>query len=383
MIIVFATTSISVNNLYNRIDFIIPTAFLILFVIYKIIFKEQIKVTLYKTFFISFLSILVEFILLIMLIGVTSSADALNDKPILKLFFTIVVALSLFVIFKLNLTKKLYLKGEELFVRSKRIIFISTFALIFLGYNYLLHTLDFSNMYFYLVSSTLMVLISLLSYYYFKQIYNNQLLKLKNDYLEENMELFKNTISDFRECRHNIINDFLFIKSLCDKEVQSLVTEKMEKYYKDYELIKDIGEIPKGFQGLIYVKSRMMKKHKIAFTISSNSLIDYKQMSYKLYIDLCEIIAITLDNAIEATHNADEKVIFFEIKSLGKEISIEIINTFSNDIDVNKLGNYGYSTKGRKSGIGLSYIQKLNRNIRIEKEVIHKMFKSKIFLQIK
>jgi len=221
------------------------------------------------------------------------------------------------------------------------------------------------------------------AYYYFKQVYNNQLLELKNLYLEENLELIKNGLNDYRKCKHNVINDFIFIKTLCDTEAQPLIDKKMRKYYKDYQTLNEITSIPKGFQGLIYTKLKLINKYKIGLVLTSDTLIDYKSLGTKLYIDLCEVVSIALDNAIEATQEADEKAILFEIKETADALCIKIINTFENNVDLDKIGKLNYSTKNRESGIGLHYINKLNKNIKVEKEIIHSLFVLNIYVKIK
>ncbi|MDO4376120.1 MAG: hypothetical protein Q4C33_02995, partial [bacterium] len=56
-------------------------------------------------------------------------------------------------------------------------------------------------------------------------------------------------------------------------------------------------------------------------------------------------------------------------------------NTFSNFVDIDKLGEKNYSTKNRNTGLGLNYIQELNKNIEIKRIVSDNNFKTIISIK--
>jgi len=383
-IIIICSLTVSLNSLYNHIALIVPSSFAIMFILFYLIFREKVGITFYKTLYIAFVAVLAEFILSIIMLSFVSNIEALNTQIPLKFLFTIVMSHVLYFIFKIKWVCRLGHKVVNRLLQSKIIVYISILGFCILAYNYLIYTLDLENILLYFVSLFLTIIIIICSYFYFKQLYDNKLLELRNKYLEENLDLFKDTLKDYRECKHNIINDFLFIKTLCDTETQELIDVKMVKYYKDRELINNIKDIPKGFQGLIYAKWRIAKKYKIELILYSDCSIGYKNLGYKLYVDLCEVVSLALDNAIEAAKDSKIKAIFFDIQKAEKNnIKINVTNTFSNTIDLNLIGEKNYSTKNRNSGVGLNYMQRLNKNIQIEKEIAHNLFKVNINIQIK
>ena len=52
-----------------------------------------------------------------------------------------------------------------------------------------------------------------------------------------------------------------------------------------------------------------------------------------------------MDNAIEASSNAKIKAVYINLDEDNNKVIIEILNTYSNDIDLDNIGNKNYSTK--------------------------------------
>jgi len=199
---------------------------------------------------------------------------------------------------------------------------------------------------------------------------------MKNKYLEESLNSFDHTLYEYKELKHNVINDFMFIKTIIDENEQSLLDEKLKKYSKNYNTMIDIDLIPKGFQGLAYIKTLLAKQKNVQLVIKIQEFEECENLEHKLYIDLCEILAISLDNAIEAASDSKDKSVFVSGKIASDGITVEIFNSFNNSIDLNKLGDRGYTTKEGGSGIGLNYISELNNKITVKKEIIDNLFKT-------
>ena len=65
-------------------------------------------------------------------------------------------------------------------------------------------------------------------------------------------------------------------------------------------------------------------------------------------------MGVTLDNALEASLNSKEKVVYLKLSETNEKIIINIQNTFSGSIDFDKLGKINYSSKGTNHGLGLA-----------------------------
>ena len=91
--------------------------------------------------------------------------------------------------------------------------------------------------------------------------------------------------------------------------------------------------------------------------------LDLQQINIDYY-DLCGILGILLDNSIEAAKECKEKIVnvrFIKDFYTNKKVII-IENSYKNvEVDIEKIFEKGYSTKGDKKehGLGLWNVKKL------------------------
>jgi hypothetical protein len=210
------------------------------------------------------------------------------------------------------------------------------------------------------------------------------LLKVKNDCLESNLLSSKHSLDDYQLLKHNLLNDLNIIKCAKLEDKNSLIDKLIAKYNKDSSLINDISNMPDGIQGIIYSKIKLLQKGNILFYISNGVPENFINNSTQIYYDLCEAISICLDNAIEAVLETDKKIIYFNSYSKSNGIyQFDIINTFSNAINIDKLGQKNYSTKNRNSGIGLSYLFGKKSTLKIKISIVDDLFQTSIFVKEK
>lgn len=93
-------------------------------------------------------------------------------------------------------------------------------------------------------------------------------------------------------------------------------------------------------------------------------------------LNLIRIISILLDNAIEAASLMEES--WLRIAILEEKNTVIIIENSSNErVDIRKINEKGYSSKGLGRGIGLYTVQKIlkdNQNLFLETSSDHQMF---------
>jgi len=178
-------------------------------------------------------------------------------------------------------------------------------------------------------------------------------------------EVVEGLIKDLRNYKHNYVNTLASIKGYLEQgDYESL------KDYFNNEIMKDMNRVIKGqdvysplqkiinpgVKGLVATKVNNAINNQIQFHVDILENVDF--YSYKIEtIDICKILGILLDNAIEAAMESKKKNASLLITSNEESISVVVTNTFKDTPAIDKIFNYGYSTKGKSRGIGLSIVK--------------------------
>lgn len=203
------------------------------------------------------------------------------------------------------------------------------------------------------------------------------------------LEEYEKLINEYRVINHENKNQLNCIKGMTNnKKVHSYINEIMEnKQSENKEILNQALLIPTGgLRGLLYSKMVVMKNKNISYRLYVDKKINsklIKNISSKTILDVCQIIGVFIDNAIEAVENCDNKMIIVNIYKLD-DIVIEIINNFTEEFDINKIDRLGYTTKDGMHGYGLSLVNKIlkaNSNLLNERTIKDKMFKQKLIIK--
>lgn len=173
-------------------------------------------------------------------------------------------------------------------------------------------------------------------------------------------EKYNKTNLEYRTLRHNLINDLLAIRASTPEQMKNLVDTMISKIKEEHEISKNPCITSDGLEGIVDLKLLNVHKKGIFYNKSIDLGDDSVEYSPEKYLKICEAVGILLDNAIEAAQFSNEKIIDIDIH-YDKKLIIKIVNSFNNIIDVDRVTNLDYSTKNRKSGIGLSYIKSLKK----------------------
>lgn len=183
------------------------------------------------------------------------------------------------------------------------------------------------------------------------------------DYSDVTNELLEN----YRLVSHEHRNQLSIIRSLIDKNKKELINyvdglvEKNENI--KYPWIGQLNHLPiSGLKGLInYKLMEMERKNLIVNIIVSTDLIKSKlnKLTMKEKDNLYSIMGVYLDNAIQAAEKSTKKEISLEIFKEDNDIVIILANSYSGTIDLEKIDEYGYTTKGKNHGVGLHIVKKI------------------------
>lgn len=370
-----ASMLVTFNNLNNSsVTLASVISSIIILILLKSIFREK----WYKTCCIDSIIALVAFILdpvlSIVMSFVYKNIFELNLHFLPKLIITIIFSYLYYSIFSI---KKLLLVVKSIinvmYTKKKLLLFIYTMIIVIAIFNglYCTNYLDYK----YYITILLMIFFMMyFSILFYKEIYNNKLLSIKNKYLNGYLENYEKMSDNYRTLKHNLRNDLYLIK--CSKEKDAVINKMYEKYTDDETWVNKICGIPSGLQGIIFLKMQYAETKNIKFMVDNKLKDNELDETTQTYLDTCEIVAICLDNAIEACEETDKKLISMDINHQESYYIIEITNTFKNKLDIDRLGEKNYSTKNRNSGIGLNYIENLNKSITVKRLIIENIFRT-------
>ena len=204
---------------------------------------------------------------------------------------------------------------------------------------------------------------------FIRQNIKNERLTKEYDNLIDFVKEYEMIIENQRIDRHENKNTLVNIKSkLIDKSKRNDIIEYIDSILKEKttfskEKYAKLGYLPSnGLKGLFYYKIDQAENMGIKVSISipkdvSKSLLyDLKDNDYK---ELCKILGVYLDNAIEASIISDDKNIGIEIYNRQDYVSVIISNSYCGEIDEVSINKTGYSTKGSGRGYGLSLVNRI------------------------
>ena len=301
--------------------------------------------------FITNLSVSLIVMLLALLKPVKKVINWLYNKIIgmdeLAIIFLSISSLYVYSIFAFNVY---YSKNPELMMILSAVISIMTLALVYL------------------------FVIIRYDYYRISEKYNNSLNSLKE---------LENVITEHRIESHENNNHLMTIRNMTtSKKVIKFIDSILDNNIKDNnKIMKETSIIPSGgLRGLVYSKLLIMTNKNIEYELDiarSVRTVDMLEFEDDLILNICKIVGIFLDNAIEEVETIDDKYIIIEMYKESNIFTISITNTYDNRIDKKDIYKPGYSTKGYNHGYGLSLVKKIvknNKNLKTHHEITENEF---------
>ncbi len=337
----------------------------LLTIMFKLLFNDTPKDTFVKSLICYIVLVFVEIVLSIILVNLTyMSIDDFNNSISIKCLVSI-IELQLSILFIKNekcnsfLNKVFESSNKEKIVNIFLIACAITLIILISKYEKSFNiTTYFTNI----------ILIIIFSCLVFVSIRNNIKAKKESEKIEtllKFMSKYEKIIDEERINRHEMLNNLLILKSFKNKDTKKYedVLNDMIKIYEKNgkETIRNISTLPSGLKGILYYKLEDMKNNKIDVNINISKRIKLLSeiINTKEYVSLCKIFGIILDNACEAAKDSNEKFVFIEAFEINNKIYINVENSFENKVDISKVKEQYYSTKGKGRGLGLFLANRL------------------------
>lgn len=201
-------------------------------------------------------------------------------------------------------------------------------------------------------------------------------------------------IDKYRLYNHENKNELQTLRNLISKKntkALKYIDGILEDKIKDNEkIMRKTFKIPEGgLRAIIYGKLCKMDELGIKYSLDiarDVRTVDLINMNEEIVLNICKILGVFLDNAIEAVKNLKEKQITIEIYLMDGKLCIDITNNFEGKLELDKLDKEKYTTKGKNHGYGLSLVKQIiddNSNIfENEKSISRNTFTQKLKIKM-
>jgi len=230
-----------------------------------------------------------------------------------------------------------------------------------------------------------------ISIYLFIYTYNRQKenfeKKLTHDQLENlsqytaQLDADQKEMHKFKHDYRNILNSLNEIAIEDNNTDLKKALNELEGYSSKYfsnismDDFKDLEYVSNTYiKSLLLGKFKIMKANNIDCYFECKSDID--KVSINIF-DLIRILGVSIDNAIEAVKNQKDGKIKIILMNSHDQLDITIKNTVTKNIQINKIENYGFTTKNNHSGLGLVNIQDIKKkyqNLLVHYDIIDNLF---------
>ena len=207
----------------------------------------------------------------------------------------------------------------------------------------------------------------------------------------EYTEFTEGILTEYKSFIHEYRNKLIVIQDLAEKtnkELHDYINYILnEKINNNYHWLMDIKNIPiPGIKGLINYKLMKMKELNIEVEIYVSeevATLNQNNLDIKEKNNLYTILGVILDNAIEASVESTTPMVSLQFFKDDNDINIILANTFKS-INLDKLEEKGYSSKGKNRGFGLYLVNEIlkhSKSLSKETNIINNFFVQKIIIK--
>jgi len=391
--ILFMLISLTINNIMVEPILKMTIVLFILTITTMIIYNEEIRKGLITAIFTMLIYAISEMICIIIVLILTNIN---SNEELVEIFFgtiyaNIVIATLSYMITIFPGIKRIYESALNL-IKNQKVYSTLLVVLMIIG------TMTVGlNLIFYKNNLILLCCIGLVLLIFYAIFFVNNIM-MRNKYLNmhlkynstlETLKSYEDILDKYRVSNHENKNQLLMIRNMLDKDEEKNIAKYIDKlvkneYKDDNNLIIETSRIPSGgLRALIYSKILYMKNNNVKFNLEIDRQIrsvQLMELDENITLDICKIVGVFLDNAIEEVKKHRTGSISIELYMLDDKLNISIGNNFEGVINFEKIDEKKYTTKGEGRGYGLALVKELvNKNSRLENI---RMVNDDVFIQV-
>ena len=384
---------IQIFNYYFISNFMKSIIVMVSFVLLcSFIFKVKLKHSIIVAFICELLIIIIEAFLAIVY-SLIFKINLTSNSLFIATTLDLLIAFFIIIISKLKIFNKLYLFIVEItnHIKSYQILLFLLLVMLSSSAIFAYIYLDKNIPLILIINVSISLLYSVIVIIVFK--YQNRYYKIHNKYNNtlDILQSQEHIINDYRIMNHENKNQLITIKAMTNSKkiigyINSLISQKSK--FKN-EIINESLKLPEGgIRGLIYSKIVFMKDNGIICNLSVDKRITAKKLSNisdNDTVEICEIIGVIIDNAIEEVVNLSDKLINVDMSIIDNEFVIYVSNSY-NSVNLNQInGPDCKSIKGKNRGYGLKLANKIveeNRKLKLETIISKETYTQKLTIKL-
>jgi len=324
---------------------------------------------------------------LLIILVLNFDINALYGVALGSLATNLIVSIIAIILIHIKIIRNLYDKIVNYIekIKQKNKYILALFFIITLNVLLVIMYVNSQNLIMVIVNVIFIIIYSYVVYLLLNEKNENIKFKEENKHLLENLNEYEKMLDYQRVANHENKNQLLVIKSMINKnnkKLHSYIDEVINEKRADNEtLYTKAKRIPSGgLQGLIYQKMLKMQDENINIDLNVSTdirKVELSKLDSKINFDICRVMGIIIDNAIDETIKTKEKEISISMYKEDNEFIIEVANKCVELPDLSKIDNKGYTTKEKGHGYGLSLLKNIcdsNKEIINERKIIGNIF---------
>jgi len=384
--IIFIITSVingSMSNIFVKLIILLFIWMLLYYYLFKRTFREGIIVIIETQIIV----ILLEALVLMVLMSVFRiKYEIINTNSFLKLApnFVMFILIYCVFLFKFPVTIKNKILNLIDKLNSKTVVLFLILLMLCINISLAIIYYENTTVLIMFVEFAILAIYTIITILILKEKNQKELYKQENIAQSKVLQDYVGMLDHQKAMNHENKNQLIIINGMAkENQTEDIIkyteTAIGEKKEDDRGLYKKVKRIPvSSLQGLIYQKWLVMKNEKIEFKLvlpKRMKDIDFTKLDMKTNMDLCKIIGVFIDNAIQEVIKLENKHIEFEIYLKGKDMYIMVMNNYGSLVE--DMDTAGKTSKGEGHGYGLSLVKEIikkNKRLRNERAIMGNQF---------